>query len=297
MRAVAGRQVTEDMRWDARLARPAAPDGGAGRQAAEDIYFKVSVEAWAELFPGSAHGPERMAAAANTAFEGFGVENAAQAAHLLAQCAYETGGFAHHVESTMYSAARLLDVFPRRFRGLGDARAVVARGAVAIAERIYGGRMGNGPEGSGDGDRFRGRGWIMLTGRAMYEEAGRELALDLLADPTIAEGPEVAARIAAWYFNSRGCIEMAGEATDEAVDKITRAVNGGMTGRSSRRAWFRAIFARLRVDAERTRCLRLAQYALEIEEPLSLLDWIKGGREPEDVRDDYDGYFADDGAY
>lgn len=267
---------------------------GAGRQVTAAAVFS---EAWDEMFPNAELEPERMSAFASAAFAEFGIANALQAAHLLAQCAHETNGFMYHVESTRYSAARLLEVFPHRFRDLRDAKAVANRGTLAIAERIYGGRMGNGPEGSGDGDRFRGRGWIMLTGRDRYKEAGRGIGLDLLSDPAAAEVPEVAARIAAWYFNSRGCIEMAGEATDEAVDKITRAVNGGMTGRSSRRAWFRAIFARLRVDAERTRCLRLAQYALEIEEPLSLLDWIKEGREPEDVRDDYDGYFADDGAY
>src|SRR5690349_18429243 len=85
-------------------------------------------------------------------------------AMFLANTAHESARFRRLIESLNYSAKRLLEVFPRYFTA--DEAEVMAGDEFAIGERVYGGRMGNGPEGSGDGFKFRGRGLIQITGRS-----------------------------------------------------------------------------------------------------------------------------------
>lgn len=167
-------------------------------------------------------------------------------AHFLAQAAHESAGFTLLTENLRYSAAALLQTWPRRFT---PASAVeFAYNPERIAERVYGGRMGNGPEGSGDGWRYRGRGLFQVTGRANYEACGRELGLDLLSAPHLLCLPRNAARSAGWYWRSRGCNALADEGDFEG---ITQKVNGGTNGLAERAGWL--------VRAERA----LAQEVLE----------------------------------
>lgn len=167
-----------------------------------------------------------------TALPGFGITNDRRVKMFLAQCAHESAGFERLVENLRYSASALLRTWPARF-SVADATAM-AYNELRIAERAYGGRMGNAPEGAGDGYRYRGRGLIQVTGKANYRACGDALGLDLLATPELLEEPEHAAISAAWYWSSRGCNELA-DADDYAG--ITRAINGGMHGHPDRVAW------------------------------------------------------------
>lgn len=97
--------------------------------------------------------------------------------------------------------------------------------------RAYEGRADLGNTQPGDGVRFKGRGMIMITGRFNYEKVSQDLGLDLVGQPEIAASPEVAARVAAWFWRTRGLNELADAGK---FDSITRKINGGLNGKTER---------------------------------------------------------------
>jgi len=165
----------------------------------------------------------------------FNIDTPERQAMFLAQCAHETGGFSRMVENLNYSAGRLLVVFRKYFTA--EEAIDFAYDDVRIAERVYGGRLGNGPDGAGDGWLYRGRGFNMLTGRGNYRKAGRALVLPLEDNPDLACSPRESAMIAGWYWEENGCNELADAGNFEA---ITRRINGGLNGYDSRVAWLQA---------------------------------------------------------
>lgn len=150
----------------------------------------------------------------------------------LAQCAHESMGFTRLVENMRYSAAALRRTWPNRFSE-HDAQAM-QYDEVRIAERAYGGRNGNRPEGSGDGYKYRGRGLIGITFVDNYRACGDAMGADLLARPELLERPQFAAWSAGWFWKRNGCNELADAGDYEA---ITRRINGGLNGWDDRMAW------------------------------------------------------------
>jgi hypothetical protein len=122
----------------------------------------------------------------------------------------------------------------------------MARDEVRIGERAYGGRMGNGPEGSGDGFKFRGRGIIQITGRENYGKAGTALGLNLLEHPELLEEPEAACASAGWYWSTHDCNALA-DAGD--FEGITRRINGRLNGLADRKAWLAKVYHALGTQA------------------------------------------------
>ncbi|MCH8346632.1 MAG: hypothetical protein IIC87_06870, partial [Chloroflexi bacterium] len=123
-------------------------------------------------------------------------------AHLLGQCAHESTGFTRRTENLTYTTAeRIRTVFgKRRFPSLVDAQGYVRQPRM-LANEVYGGRMGNTrPD---DGWRYRGRGWIQLTGRENYKRFGASLGLDLDGEPDLASTPAAAWKIAGAYLAIR----------------------------------------------------------------------------------------------
>lgn len=178
--------------------------------------------------------PAEWAAALEKAMPAFDINTPARESMFIAQCAHESAGFTRFVENLNYSAHRLLEVFPKYFRNLYEAN-YCARNPEALANEVYGGRMGNGPPGTGDGWRFRGRGCIQLTGRAQYEAAGAALRLPLLTFPDeVAQAP-TGSVVAAWYWRKNGCNRHADNGCFMAV---TRAINGGLHGYEDRLRWW-----------------------------------------------------------
>ena len=103
-----------------------------------------------------------------------------------------------------------------------------------IANRVYGGRMGNGPEASGEGFKFRGRGYIQLTGKQNYTAFARAIGEDVVANPDLVATKYPLAS-AAWFFHRNGLHKLAdGGATDAVVTQVTRRVNGGTIGLADR---------------------------------------------------------------
>ncbi len=168
-----------------------------------------------------------------------GITPGLRRAAFLATVAHESNGGRQLEEALSYSADRIAAVWPSRFAS-PDAARHLARAPAALAEAVYGGRMGNGPPGAGDGWRYRGRGLIQLTGRASYGEAAEALSLPLLANPHLAAEPEVAARIAAWWWASRGCNALAAAGD---VQGWRRRVNGGLVGLDDVRRRYEAVLA------------------------------------------------------
>lgn len=176
----------------------------------------------------------------NAAMLRWEISTPERAAMFLAQCAHESAGFQHLTENLHYSAAALLATWPHRFTP--DEAVHMAYNEELIAERAYGGRLGNGIEGSGDGFKYRGRGIIQLTGRENYRKAGQAIGVDLELRPEMALGPVTACQVAGWFWQTRGCNALA-DAGD--FEGITRKINGGLNGLADRKARLVAVRALL----------------------------------------------------
>ena len=162
-------------------------------------------------------------------------------AHFLAQCGHESGGFKATQENLNYSAKGLNGIFKKYFP-TEAAATPYARQPEKIANKVYGGRMGNGLEASGEGYKFRGRGYIQLTGKENYTAFGKAIGEDILANPDKVAST-YALLSAAWFFSKNGLHKMAdGGATDAVVTSITKRVNGGTIGLADRIKHFKEYY-------------------------------------------------------
>jgi putative chitinase len=174
----------------------------------------------------------------------YGISSKARVAAFLAQIAAESQELNRLDENLNYSAERLRAVWPKRFPTDAIAQKY-AHNPHALADYVYANRMGNGPEGSGDGWRYRGRGLKMLTGKENYTRCGHALDLDLVRTPDMLLTRPTAALSAAWYWHSHGLSELADDLPNDNDDSdfvtITKRINGSTIGLDQRRAyWERA---------------------------------------------------------
>lgn len=158
-----------------------------------------------------------------------GIDTPMRIAHFLAQVLHESGHLSVLEENLNYSAERLLAVFPRHFRNIEHAR-LYAHQPERIANRVYGGRMGNGNEASGDGYRYRGRGFIQLTGKHNYQAFADWSDEDVVSNPDAVASTH-AALSAVYFWSSRKLNAMADV---DDLTAITRRVNGGLNGLEQR---------------------------------------------------------------
>lgn len=164
-----------------------------------------------------------------------GVTSPVEQAMILAQMHVESGGFTQLEENLNYRAEKLVQMFSAAKKlGIDAVRNIVAQGPAAIGDLIYGHRMGNNQP--GDGYRYRGRGFIQLTGKENYARYGQLLGIDLLNNPDLASDPAIAAKIAMSYWRTR--VGAAGATGD--VNTVTRRINGGTNGLSERTNMFAA---------------------------------------------------------
>lgn len=168
---------------------------------------------------------QRWADPLNAAMERYQINTPDRKAQFLAQIGHESGALARMSENLNYSAAGLLANFRTHFTK--EEADKYQRRPMAIANRAYASRYGNGDEASGDGWTYRGRGLIQLTFKDNYRACGTALGKDLVANPDILLSPELAALAAAWYWQSHGCNAMADAGE---IRGITKAVNGGYNG-------------------------------------------------------------------
>ena len=171
----------------------------------------------------------------------FGINTPLRVAHFLAQCGHESGGFKVTSENLNYSAKGLMGIFKKYFPTESIANAY-ARQPQKIANKVYANRMANGSEASGDGYKFRGRGYIQLTGRDNYTQFGKAIGVDIVSNPDSVSSTYALAS-AAWFWSKNGLNKLAdGGASDAVVTSITKRVNGGTIGLSDRIKHFKEYY-------------------------------------------------------
>jgi putative chitinase len=168
----------------------------------------------------------------------FGIDTPLKLAHFLAQCGHESGGFKLTQENLNYSAQGLKNIFPKYFPG--NLSESYARNPQKIASKVYGGRMGNGPESTGEGFKFRGRGYIQLTGKDNYTAFGKAINEDVISNPDLVS-TKYPLLSAAWFF-SKNCLKRCVDATDATVTSVTKCVNGGTIGLPDRLKHFKEYY-------------------------------------------------------
>ena len=159
----------------------------------------------------------------------------ARAAHFFAQTAHESGGFKTFSENLNYGAKGLRSIFGKYFPTDALARAY-ERQPQKIANRVYANRMGNGPESSGDGWKYRGRGALQLTGKDNYQAFANYVKRpDIMDNPDLV-ATELCFESALWFFDRNKLWSICDKGiNDAAILALTKRINGGTHGLDDRR--------------------------------------------------------------
>jgi putative chitinase len=190
------------------------------------------------------HVPDAVIAQLPDTIAKFELNTPLRLAHFLAQAGHESGGFKAVNENLNYGAKGLLSIFKKYFPTEEKAK-LYERKPEKIANLVYGSRMGNGAETTGEGYKFRGRGYIQLTGKDNYK------AFDTVVTESIIDNPDLVATkypllSAAWFFHKNGLHKLADNgASDAVVTQITKRVNGGTIGLADRLKHFKEYYALL----------------------------------------------------
>jgi putative chitinase len=176
---------------------------------------------------------DQWCSALNQLLPDYGIDTPQRVAAFLAQCAHESGNFVFLKENLNYRAASLRKIFPKYFPddAIANQYASLPNKAEAIANRIYANRMGNGPEESGDGFRYCGRGLIQLTGRNNYEAFADSIESTPEEVSEYLQTFEGAVQSACWFWESNNLNQFAD--TDD-IKTMTRRINGGFIGLEDR---------------------------------------------------------------
>jgi putative chitinase len=175
------------------------------------------------------HIPDSVLAQIPDTAAKFGITNPLRLAHFLSQCGHESGGWKATQENLNYSSKGLMGIFKKYFPTLALAEQY-ARKPEAIASRVYGGRMGNGAEATKEGFKFRGRGYIQLTGKDNYSAFDKFVPEEILANPDLV-ATKYPLMSAAWFFNKNGLWSICDKGADQGtVTAVTKRVNGGTIG-------------------------------------------------------------------
>lgn len=169
--------------------------------------------------------------------EKFGITNPLRMAHFLAQCSHESLHFTAVRENLNYSAKALMGTFKKYFPTMELALAY-ERKPEKIGNKVYASRMGNGNEASGDGFKFRGRGYIQLTGKVNYKAFSDFIGEDCVANPDLI-ATKYPLSSAAFFFNNNSLWSICDKgATSDVVIAVTKRVNGGTNGLAERQSNF-----------------------------------------------------------
>jgi putative chitinase len=191
------------------------------------------------------HVPDAVITQIPSVMTTFKIDTALRLSHFLAQCGHESAGFKAVQENLNYGAKGLLGIFKKYFPTEPKALQY-ERKPEKIANLVYGGRMGNGDEASGDGYKFRGRGYIQLTGKNNYAAFGKAINEDITANPDLV-ATKYPLLSAAWFWSSNGLNTLADKGADDAsVTAITKRVNGGTIGLPDRIKHFKEYYTLLK---------------------------------------------------
>jgi putative chitinase len=186
------------------------------------------------------HIPDAVIAQIPETAAKFNITNNLRLAHFLAQCGHESGNFKAVSENLNYSADGLKKIFGKYFPG--NLNESYARQPEKIAARVYASRMGNGDEASKEGFKFRGRGYIQLTGKANYTNFTKFIGEDCVANPDLVATKYPLAS-AAFFFDSNKLWAICDKGADDAtVTAVTKRVNGGTIGLPDRIKHFKEYY-------------------------------------------------------
>ncbi len=186
------------------------------------------------------HIPDAVLAQIPETAAKFNITNNLRLAHFLSQCGHESGGFKAVSENLNYSADGLKKIFGKYFPG--NLNESYAKQPEKIASRVYGNRMGNGDEASKEGYKFRGRGYIQLTGKANYTKFTQFIGEDCVSNPDLVATKYPLAS-AAFFFDSNKLWAICDRGADDAtITSVTKRVNGGTLGLSDRIKHFKEYY-------------------------------------------------------
>lgn len=169
-----------------------------------------------------------------------GITDVNMIAHFVAQTAHESGSFKVVYENLHYSTSGLLKVFPKYFKDVVLATAY-ARNPKKIANKVYANRMGNGDEQSGDGYKYRGRGYMHITGKRNYELFSNYIGDDCVQVPDLV-ATKYPMESAAWYFTTNKIWDLCKGSDYNSILAVTKRINGGTNGLQDRLAKFKTYF-------------------------------------------------------
>jgi putative chitinase len=186
------------------------------------------------------HIPDAVIAQIPETAKKFNITNNLRLAHFLSQCGHESGNFKAVSENLNYSADGLKKIFGKYFPG--NLNESYARQPEKIAARVYASRMGNGDEASKEGFKFRGRGYIQLTGKANYTNFTKFIGEDCVANPDLVATKYPLAS-AGFFFDSNKLWAICDKGADDAtVTAVTKRVNGGILGLQDRIKHFKEYY-------------------------------------------------------
>lgn len=193
----------------------------------------LTAEQFSHLFP-RAQDPESWVNSMNEVFPTYDINTPQRIAAFLAQCGHESGGWTVFEENLNYSAKGLNGIFKKYFPTLESALPY-ERKPEKIANKVYSNRMGNGPESSGDGWKYRGRGPIQLTGKSNYTQFAKDMFEDwqnVIENPDwVTADRDFALMSAIWFWNKNGLNKWADTGD---IKELTRRINGGYIGLEDR---------------------------------------------------------------
>jgi putative chitinase len=160
----------------------------------------------------------------------YEIDTPQRVAAFIAQCTHESAGFKRLKENLNYKAESLRRVFPKYFP-TDELAKEYAHKQEQIANRVYGGRMGNGDESSGDGFRYCGRGLIQLTGRNNYTKFSESIGMAVEEVPSLLETFEGAVKSACWFWKTNNLNQYADSGD---ILTMTKRINGGTIGLEDR---------------------------------------------------------------
>lgn len=191
------------------------------------------------------HIPDTVLAQIPEVMEKFQINTPLRLCHFLSQCGHESGNFKAVNENLNYGAKGLMGIFKKYFPT--EAKALqYERKPEKIANLVYANRMDNGDEASGDGYKYRGRGYIQLTGKTNYAAFDKIVTEDILATPELV-ATKYPLLSAAWYWNSRSLnVNSDKGESDAIVTEVTKKVNGGIIGLDDRIKHFKEFYSLLK---------------------------------------------------
>ena len=192
--------------------------------------FILSREQLAQLLPGNPY-LDHWYHALEQALPDYDINTPQRVAAFIAQCAHESGGFRALKENLNYRAVTLRKVFPKYFPDDATANAYAQKPEM-IANRVYGNRMGNGDEASGDGFRYCGRGLIQLTGKNNYQNFADSIETPVEDIPEYLATFEGAVQSACWFWEANNLNQWADK---NDILTLTKRINGGTIGLEDRK--------------------------------------------------------------